>query len=224
MLDRASILIKTGIFLDQRAFYNRSKSRTTESLQLRESILGPEDQSTLNYVQSLALTLRHGGKLDQAEEMCKRALTARELQNGKRIQPQHLLYMISVFLGIFGRWGEARFVHGRTLNIPKEALGEFHALTTVSLLANSAVLWHEGQNEKAEELNIQATEILGKTLGECHPQTLTAVNNMGNTLWMNGKLESAEILYQEVIEAREGILGLAHSDTFITHSNLGSLH
>ncbi|KAJ5973175.1 hypothetical protein N7481_010385 [Penicillium waksmanii] len=103
-------------------------------------------------------------------------------------------------------------------------LGDEHeeVLDCTDILATAYL--HEGQWDKAEELEVQVMEIRRTKLGENHPSTLSSLANLASTYRKQGRWDEAEQFEVQIIKARKASLGEEHFDTLSSMVSLASTY
>jgi tetratricopeptide (TPR) repeat protein len=152
----------------------------------------------------LGVLLRHQDKLNDAEQMFLRALSAKE----KVLGPNHMSTLATVNnLGILywqqGKLDEAEQMHLRALSAKEEALGPNHmsTLATVNNLGN--LYWHQDKLNDAKKMYLRALLAKEKALGPNHTSTLATVTNLGVLYLKQGKLDEAEQMFQRGLTSHE---------------------
>src|SRR6185436_8651202 len=88
---------------------------------------------------------------------------------------------------------------------------------TLSVLGDTAVLWHEMGNDAAvESLSRWVLDGLTRRLGPTNSAMLTCMHNFADVLQRKGERAQAEVMYRSVFEQRERRLGAHHPDTLTT--------
>jgi tetratricopeptide (TPR) repeat protein len=164
------------------------------------------------------------GKYEEAEEMDRGALEAREAALGAE-HPNTLtsLSNLALVLRLQGKYEQAENMNRRALEGREKVLGKEHLDTLMSLNNLAAMLQSQGKYEQAENMNRRALEGREKVLGKEHPDTLMSLNNLAAMLQSQGKYEQAENMNRRALEGREKALGKEHPDTLISVYNLAYL-
>ncbi|KAJ5738113.1 hypothetical protein N7493_001268 [Penicillium malachiteum] len=184
-----------------------------------------ENTAVLKALNSLGLLYSDQGKLQEAEEMFRRALAGRE----KALGPHHTstLHTVNNLGNLYSYQGkllEAEEMFRRALEGREKVLGLDHTSTlgTVNNLGN--LYSYQGKLQEAEEMYQRALAGREKALGPDHMSTLGTVNNLGNLYSYQGKLEEAEEMYQRALAGRKKALGPDHISTLRTVNNLGAFY
>ncbi|KAF1952737.1 TPR-like protein [Byssothecium circinans] len=184
-----------------------------------------DDVSTLGAIHGLGLLHRDLGKLDEAEEMYKRALEGRE----KTLGPEHTSTLHTVNnLGTLywdqDKLDEAEKMYRRALEGCKKALGPEHTWTLCTVNNLGTLYTDQGELDEAEKMFQWALEGYEKAFGPHHTSTLDTVNNFGGLYAVLGKLDEAEKMYRRALEGCKKALGPEHTWTLCTVNNLGNLY
>jgi Tfp pilus assembly protein PilF len=190
-----------------------------------EKALGPDHTSTLDTVNNLGLLYCDQGKLNEAEEMFRRALAGRK----KALGPDHTSTLGTVNnLGLLycdqGKLDVAEEMFRRALAGREKALGPDHTSTLGTVNNLGLLCCDQGKLDVAEEVFRRALAGREKALGPDHTSTLDTVNNLGLLYRNQGKLGMAEEMFRRALAGREKALGPDHTSTLGTVNNLGLLY
>jgi tetratricopeptide (TPR) repeat protein len=185
---------------------------------------GHEHPDTLTSRSNLASTLRHQGRLEEAEAEHRTILGIRRRVLGDE-HPDTLTSRanLAFVLRHRGRLEEAEAEHRAVLEIRRRVLGEEDEATLRSRSTLASVLRHQGRLEEAEAEHQAVLEIRQRVLGEEHPATLKSRSSLAIVVRYRGRLEEAEAEHRAVLEIRRRVLGEEHPDTLTSRSNLASM-
>lgn len=113
------------------------------------------------------------------------------------------------------------------LGIRKKVLEPTHpdvALTMQALATVYRQMPAKKFKNQAEDLLVEAVELLQQNSGEETAVTATATNNLGMFYKLNDQPEKALPLYEKSYEIRREVLGDTHPDTIAVMHNLAELH
>jgi hypothetical protein len=85
------------------------------------------------------------------------------------------------------------------------------------------ILWEQGHDTRAAELEEEVLEIRKRVLGQEHPQTLTSMHNLAFTLLKQGFHTRAKDLLTRAYDGRKRVLGAEHPSTLETEEILSYL-
>lgn len=187
-------------------------------------MLGKEDQSTVNTMQSLADLYSAQGRLNEAEHLFIQALAWQEAHLGQ----QHLSFLdargrLALCHHRQGRLEESADVYRQILHDYEATIGPDHlsTLRTVSDLGH--VLFDQGVLEESESLYHRALVGFQSILEPEHPSTLDTMTRMVRLLDRQGKIEEATILYRQALAGYERVRGPQHPSTMETIKDLQHL-
>ncbi|EHK16959.1 uncharacterized protein TRIVIDRAFT_113898, partial [Trichoderma virens Gv29-8] len=144
--------------------------------------------------------------------------------SGKAVETSALLGRVSDFLYDRGRWREKEPVDRRALDLRREALGEEHPDTVISL-SNLAITYHEqGRYDEAERLKNQVLDLRREILGEKHPNTIRSMVNIAATYYVQGRYDEAERLTKQGLDLQREILGEKHPSTIWSIAKLAAIY
>ena len=126
-------------------------------------------------------------------------------------------------LQVQGKYDRAEPLFREALGLQREALGDRHPGTLISINNLGSLLQDKGDLAAAEPLLHETLKVYRETLGNRHPDTLISINNLGSLLFTKGDLAAAELLCREAVEVQRATLGNGHPNTLTSISNLGLL-
>ena len=179
-----------------------------DSLNMRNTILGPMHKETLDSVDLLASILRHRGNHIEVKELCLQAFNRREELLGKEDgSTWHSLNGLASILRIQGKYEAAEEKHRQSLSKYKELFGEEHPRTLSTLSHLAWTLLYQGKDEEAEQMYRQILSKRKEILGEEHPKTLSTLSCLASALTSQGKYEAADALFHEALDGFERAVG-----------------
>lgn len=175
-------------------------------------------------LQTLAVTMRELGLLEQAVEPQREALRIRREQLGDT-HPDTLasIHDTGFLLKDRGQPDEAEVQYGEALAGRRQVLGDEHPDTLTTAHNLGVLLMDKGMLAEAEQYFSEALDGRRRLLGDAHSDTLVSVSNMGNLLVELHRPDEAEALYREALEGRRRVLGPDHPQTLVSLNNLGQL-
>lgn len=122
-----------------------------------------------------------------------------------------------------GRYGAARAMHERAMEIRRQTFGEADPFLTRSftLLGNLSII--EDRLDEAEWLHTQAYRIATKQYGQYHPAAAVVLHNLGVLARRRGDLAAALCLYEHALMIKQECLGDDHPSVAATMANLGNV-
>ncbi|MBA2682543.1 MAG: tetratricopeptide repeat protein [Ktedonobacteraceae bacterium] len=171
--EAAELLRQAGWYLQIAGQYKQAEPLLRNALEIKEATLAPNDPSTAESLNNLALLYQNQGRYEEAELLFKRALAIREeTLGGEHPDTATSLNNLALLYQAQGRHEEAELLQKRDLAISERMLGGEHPDTATSL-HNLALLYQDqGRYEEAEPLFKRALTIREKVLGSEHPYTI----------------------------------------------------
>ncbi|MGH9837545.1 MAG: tetratricopeptide repeat protein [Blastocatellia bacterium] len=145
-------------------------------------------------------------------------------ENDRDLQEARKLIVEMIRLYRAGKYGEARPLAERALEIREKSLGPEHIEVAAALNNLAAVYSAQGDYAKAETLHQRVLTIREKALGPEHPDVARSLNNLANLNYNKGDYEKVETLYQRALAILEKVLGPEHPDVAAALNNLAILY
>ncbi|KAG8681387.1 hypothetical protein FRC09_017521, partial [Ceratobasidium sp. 395] len=123
-----------------------------------------------------------------------------------------------------GLWNKEEALQLRVLDARKQALGDLHPDTLISMHNLALAYQGQGRWDKAETLQVQVVNARKQALGDLHPDTLIYINQLASTYRIQGRLDEAEALQVQVVNASKQALGDLHPDTLTSMAHLASTY
>ncbi len=221
----SNLLSSVACFDNHRGRYEIAGIRFSAAIELEKKVLGPEHPSTLENMNSLAITYLKQGRLDKAEKLQLEVLEARRRALGA--EHPDTLTSIGNLTSTYqdqGRWDEAEKLLLEVLEAEKRVLGAEHPGTLITINNLTVTYQDQGRWDEAERLLLEVLEAEKRVLGLEHPGTLITMGNLALIYREQGRLEEAEELQLEVLEARRRLLGAEHPDTLISINILARIY
>ncbi|KAG6867134.1 hypothetical protein C0993_006438, partial [Termitomyces sp. T159_Od127] len=188
-----------------------------------EQVLGSDHSVTILAMVDLAMTLKQGGKLEEAEKLEKEVLKLRTEAVGiSHSDTIGAMSNLAQTLHLHGKLIEAEKLEQKVLENRTKAFGTKHLETMEAMSKLAATFWKGGKLEEAEKLEKEVFKFRTQTFGTNHPDTIQAMSNLGAIFWKAGKLQEAEKLEQKVLKVRREALGTTHPDTTDAMYNLAA--
>jgi len=212
-LHAARKLLQVGLKLLGAGKYEEAARYFEDTLEIRESRLGPDHPDVGQVINGLALIHYYKGEYSKAEPLYQRALAVRE----KSLGPENpyvadSLNGLAILYRNMGDFAKAEPLYQRALAIREKSLGPEHP-DVVTSLNNLAVLYARlGDYAKAESLFQHALAIREKSLGPEHLDVAVSLNNLALLYVDLGYYAKAEPLLQRTLAIQEKSLGSQHPD------------
>jgi eukaryotic-like serine/threonine-protein kinase len=175
-------------------------------------------------LQTMAITLRELGLLNNAADPQERALAIRREHLGNDHEDTLTsVNSMGVLFDAKGKPAEAEPFYRESFEGTRRLLRNDHPNVLTSIYNLGGVLHAQGKFAEAESYYREALEGRRRVLGDDDPDTLTSTNSMGALLQTQGKHDEAEPYYREALERRRRVLGHDHPDTLISVNRMGAL-
>jgi CHAT domain-containing protein/Tfp pilus assembly protein PilF len=224
-LEEARVLAMTATELTRQGRYDDALQPATRSLDLRESVLGPEHRLVADSLHQLADLHNNKGNYQESESINLRALAIREKTLGAD-HPDVAESLVS--LGVVsdgkGEYARAESSLQRALGILEHALGPIHASVGAALGSSGRLYTDKGEYTKAESVLQHALEIQERALGADHLAVGTTVGNLGALNYFRGDYASAESYYRRALSICEKQLGPEHPNVGKSVHNLAVVY
>ncbi|CAI7597261.1 unnamed protein product [Penicillium manginii] len=196
-------------------------------LRIREVLLGPDHEDTINVTHWLGVTTFHLiGEIEEAESLLRRALRGREKLHGNRHEDTfNTVFWLGRCLHIKKKYKEAEGLFQRALQGREKLHGDGHTKTLDAAHWLGKSLHLNKKYKEAEGLFQRALQGREKLHGDGHTKTHDAAYWLGKSLYLNEKYKEAEGLFQRALQGREKLHGDGHTKTLDAVYWLGkSLH
>jgi tetratricopeptide (TPR) repeat protein len=221
-LDRAQLLHKTGVYLEEQGRYDTAAKMVQEASGLREHILGKDDPLTLWSKHKYGWVLLRQGRYDEAEEICRQELEGRHLTVGN--DHSETLQSMNLLADVLRRkcnYTEAEKLYRKILPLTVQVNGKEHHFTLACKFNFAVVLEVQGCFKEAEKWIRDVVTEREKIFGREHPTVFDSISRVGCILNRQGRYAEAERLHRDLLCARKQALGEQHPDILISMRNLG---
>jgi len=213
-LQRASIQHKAARYNWARGLYSEAEALVAKTYRTRVTMLGLEDDQTLEALNLYGMTMSKQGNHRAAEEHLRRALGGLEKVLGK--EHPDTLWSVESLGGVLQYQGyckAAEECHRRALEGREKVLGKEHPNTLQSVSNLGAVLLSQRQYKAAEEHLRRALEGHEKVLGKEHPDTLHCIWCLADLMKRLDRTAEALLLYGRAASGFNAALGSEHPYT-----------
>ncbi|CAM9732612.1 unnamed protein product [Ectocarpus sp. 4 AP-2014] len=218
----AGILDKTADFHLERQDWFECRAKYSILLPAEENVLGMDHLDVAITLHKFGVCASMVGRMEQAEELFRRALEIREVKLGvDHPDVAFTLHEFGACASEAGRMEEAEELLRRALAIREERLGVAHPDVARTVNELGVCAFKVGRMEEAEELLRRALEIREVKLGVDHPDVARTLHELGVCASKVGRMEEAEELLRRALEIREVKLGVDHPDVASTLHSLG---
>jgi CHAT domain-containing protein/Tfp pilus assembly protein PilF len=204
--------------------YDQALESAQRALDIRERLLGPEDQYVASALSNLGDVYRYKGEYSKAEQLQLRALEIRE----RMLEPEHpaiatSLSLLAEVYRLKGDYPRAESLDQRALQLLEGVQGPDHIDVGTTALNLALIYFDEGDYAQSEKLNLRALKIKESVLGPEDPDVAAPLHNLGLVYFNMGAYSKAGALYQRAMEIWEKTLGPDHPNVAFVLTNLGSL-
>jgi tetratricopeptide (TPR) repeat protein len=183
--------------------------------------VGEDDTGTLLTAQSLAVSLRKVGYLDDAHQRTLDTSERYETRKASK-QPEALACQLNL-AAAQAALGDRTTAHATASKVHLayvQSLGENHPFTLAVASNMAGYLRGTGQVREALLLAESTLRSLRVNLGDDHPYPLSCALTMANCLHDLGQFSAADDLQRETFARLRKILGDTHPDTLTAQANL----
>ncbi len=219
----ASLLNRTGYYLDAKGEYSKAEPLYKRSLAICENVFGENHPIVATSLNNLAEVYKNQGEYSKAELLYKRSLAIRE----NIFEENHLEIAISLnnLAALYHEKREDNLYQIekwllRSLEICKNIFEEDHPMVATSLNNLAVFYLRQGKYKEAEPLYEASLEICKNVFNENHPEVASSLNNVALFYYSQGKYKAAEAKLQKAIAIAEKTLGKDHPHTKLYEKNL----
>jgi tetratricopeptide (TPR) repeat protein len=213
-------LLLLSLIEDYRGDYEAAERNAREALDLvRKGAARPELESTA--LQQMAVSLKHQGRLDEAEELYRESLAIRrEIAHGDDEEAISTITSLAELFRVQGRLDEAEALHREALAAARRVHGSTHPLVGACLNNLALVLQDKEDYEAAERVMREALEHERRLYGGDHPELASQMNNLAALLKLMERYEEAETMHREALAMRRALFGENHPQVAGSLNNL----
>jgi eukaryotic-like serine/threonine-protein kinase len=203
--------------------YDEAEAKHRAALAIFEKAEGAELLMTMALA-NLATNLTTQGKIGEAEDAQRRALTLRQ----RALGPEHpdvarLRHNLAAILFSQRKLEEAEAEEREALALRERALGSRHVDVASSRSTLATILGAQEKYADAEAEYRGALALFEETMGPEHPHVATTLNNLGALLREQGKHAEAETELRRALDIRLQVLGPNHMEVATTRNNIGGI-
>jgi non-specific serine/threonine protein kinase/serine/threonine-protein kinase len=194
--------------------YPRAHELAKQAMDLRLSILGPDDPKTLESMTQLGGILDHEGHYAEAEKLERQALM-RERQILGSADPLTLTTTddLAQSLEVQGHYEDVEKLEREAIDAATRKLGPESPPTLHSMNTLGQALWYQGRYAESEQEYRQLLDADRRNFGPDSLQTMSVMHNLAMVLEYQGRLSESEQLYRDVLTRAERVLGPDHPET-----------
>ncbi len=210
----AGALFHQATLIDLQGRYEQAEGPARQSVEIRERRLGehPDLGFSLN---TLGNVLWHQGRLDEAEEVHRRALALREgILPADHTDIGQSLHNLGALRYFAGDLAEAERLWRRSAEIEEANHGPDDWNLATSLHTLAIVCSDQNRFDEALELEQRSLAIREKVLGPDHPHVALSLTTLGNIYREMGQAAKAEPAIRRAISIAEKKWGPHHGEVF----------
>jgi tetratricopeptide (TPR) repeat protein len=206
-------------------YYNQARDFQQQVLNVRQRLLGEEDEKTWETMLSLAWTYLKLGQYQSAKELQMKVLERwKKLLGNHHVDTLWAMANLASTYRYLGEYHSAQELNVKVLEGRKQLLGNEH-VDTLQAMSNLATTYrHLGEYHSAQELEVKVLEEWKQRFGDDHADTLTARANLAATYRHLGEYHRAHELEVKVLEGWKQLLGDEHVNTLSAMANLASTY
>jgi serine/threonine protein kinase len=198
-----------------------AEKQLRRAVELRERVLGPNDPSTLQSRNSLAVVVYDQRRFDEGIAIAEETLARRKAAFGAD-NDYTLASMtnLAAFYSKSGRGEQALAMLKDVLATQRRALGPNHLETLATLERMANVYLQLRKLDEALPAAQEAVDRLTATVGPDHPETLRAMFALSDVFAARKEPVKCVPLLEHVVEARRKSFGPGHPETAAAIGNL----
>ncbi len=224
-LVEASIRQTIGETYYQLGLYKQALSHLQRALELRRTVLGPDDPDTLLAMKALGNLYYEDGRFSEAEPLLIGALEG--LRKARDSQHRDLLdamTLVGVLCHGQRRYPEAEGLLTQVRNALQVKQGSDDPETLLVTNTLAMVYLEQQKLELAEQTLTDVLNRMQKVLGVEHPITSMARQNLSDVYQRRGRKNEAMRLLVDAIEFQSKVPGREHPSTLQSFVKLGMLY
>jgi tetratricopeptide (TPR) repeat protein len=202
--------------------YREAEEPLKTSIQIRESILEPNDVRLSFPIGNLGLTYLEEGRHLEAEEQFQRAIEITR-QASAPLQEAIALDNLGYLYWAQGRLADAEKLHWLALELEEKAPNAKPEDLAITFNSLGSVLVDRGFLEEAEPILLRALNVWQGALAKDDPQLAYALTNLAQLYARQERWREAEPLLRRALTIREQQLGRDHPQTAIIVDALAEL-
>lgn len=211
-LQQAQALHSMGILHDRRSLPAESERYFQRALQIKQTVLGDSDLSTLTTAQRMVPVLARLGRIDEAERLARDVVQRRTALTGDGSEPVgRALNELGNVLQDSGRLADAITAYAQAASITRAAAGP-DSVVLAQQLNNLASAFDEQGSPAAGALYRESLRIRSLLLPPGDQGLARAEHNLGRWLLRQGDAEAARPLLQAALQLRQAKLPAGHDD------------
>ena len=220
----SDLLLKIAVYVADKGEHKQGQSMMQRALTIRDRVLGPEHEKTLDCASEIAWVLLRQNYTAEAIQLGRTTLSRAERALG-RDHACTLEIMCDLGLGLREQrmHEEAGEMLQRAWQRAQKKYGEEYSLTIRAMSYFAYNLSNQGKHEEAEPMLRKALQLQKKMQGEeCH-NTLNCMSTLAHCLDEQNKHAEAEKMIRSILQIQMTALGEEHPNTLICMSDLAHI-
>ena len=212
---RVRTLLASGSTLNLAGNYEEASKYLGEAVNLARSSLRPADVLRSAALTGFAELLVAQGKYQQAEQLCREALSVDRKRGSDPEDTAVLANTLDSLGSVYyysGNLAAAEAPMREALILHERAEGMQHVGTAEAMNNLGALLYQAGRYAEAVAEYQQALPIYRAVYGAEHPGVAGILNNIGRSALMAGQVDQAELLLRQSLAMTEKFEGDQHED------------
>lgn len=208
--------------LDRGGRAKEAKDLSGQVLEWRETVLGPDHDSTLEALDDRRYHIAEDEDYAEAITMDRRMIKGYEALHGRDCVESFKAYNC-LFEDLIGNseYEEAQKVCDEHLEAYKTLFGPDEPETGNSLHNQGWMCQLQGKYPEAEGFYRKSAELAMKTFGADHASTLLTLGNLAEVLNQQSKFEAERTLREDIAKSRNKSFGHHHPDTLFNQHEMG---
>jgi serine/threonine protein kinase/tetratricopeptide (TPR) repeat protein len=220
-LVRARLLETIGEVYRSNGLYEQGRPLLAEALDVRRQVLGPDDPSLADPLQSIAMLDRQAGRSADAERPLREAIRILRGSADPLAKARPLMTLSSVESDR-GNLEEAERLLLEVVAIREQHLGDSSDLAAT--LNNLGNLYSEmKRHQDAVRVHERSLAMKEKVLGKRHFFVAQSLNNLANAYLALDRFEQAADYHQRALELKQAVLEAGHPEIAVSEHNLGDV-
>ena len=204
--------------------YPRAHELAARALDLRRSLLGPDDPATLESMTQVGDILELEGRYDEAEKLDRSTLASeRRILGSENEQTLKTMSLLALVIGFEGKYDESEKLDREQIGILTRKMGPENDETLGAGMNLAGLLFGEGRYVEAEKEDRDLLPIARRVWGNDHPKTLGLSGNLGLAVRAEGRLREAEQIFRETLAVQRRVQGPQHPETLLTMESLAEV-
>jgi serine/threonine protein kinase/tetratricopeptide (TPR) repeat protein len=220
-LVRARLLETIGEVYRSNGLYQQGRPLIAEALDVRRQVLGPDDPSLADPLQSIAMLDRQAGRSADAEAPLREAIRILRGSSDPLAKARPLMTLSSVESDR-GNHEEAERLLLEVVAIREQHLGDSSDLAAT--LNNLGNLYSEMRRyPDAVRVHERSLAMKEKVLGKRHFFVAQSLNNLANAYLALDRFDQAAEYHRRALELKQAVLEEGHPEIAVSEHNLGDV-